>query len=240
MAASSQIQSADRFASGEAETVGSYRSPSALAVASLLVGLCSPVYVLGSLLVVVPLVGIALALLALRRIADSDGALFGRSLAVVGLVLSITSAAAVVSYSMVTRQLRSAQAVDVGKEWISLVLAGDTVSAYQLATGSPPPDPDQPQDFGPEGNPYHRFVEHVTVQKLLSLRGKGEIRDEGTVRYGALGDGVFIVHLRYTVIPDPTASDSVGEFTFLLQVRRTQIPGMRGMLWRARPFDEES
>ena len=168
-------------------------------------GLLSPVYVLGSLLVIVPLVGIALALLAIRRIAASDGALVGRSLAICGLAISITSATSVASYSLVTRQLRSAQAAEIGTEWLALVLQGDTVSAYELTNGAPPPDPNQPQDFGIEGNPYHRFLEGKSVQALRSLGGQPEIRDEGTVLYGAAGGGEFYVRRRYTVAPSARA-----------------------------------
>jgi hypothetical protein len=228
--------------SDETNRLAGYQSPSALAVGSLIVGLLSPVYVLGSLLVFVPIAGIALSLLAVRRIAGSDGALVGRSLAVLGLALPITSAAAVVSYSLVTRQIRSAQAAEVGREWLNLVISGDTASAYELTSNTPPPDPKQSQEFGVQGNPYERYLEGKAVQSLRSLGGKPEIRDDGVVLYAAAGGGEFYVRRRYTVIPDRTAaSDDRGakSISVLLQMHRTSVPGMRGMTWQAKPLDEE-
>jgi hypothetical protein len=242
MDASLQTQPTNEFAASEADAFVSYRAPSALAVGSLIVGLLSPVYVLGSLLIIVPLAGIALALLAVRRIAVSDGALVGRSLALCGLALSITSASAVVGYSLTTRQFRTAQADDIGREWLSLVLAGDTVSAYALAAGAPPPDPNQPQEFGIQGNPYERFLEGKAVKSLLSLRGKAEIRDAGIVHYRAAGGGEFYVRRRYAVIPDRAAEGSEsapGMISVLLQMHRESVSGMRGMTWRATPIDEQ-
>jgi hypothetical protein len=226
----------------ETDEVVAYHAPSSLAVASLIVGVISPIYILGRVLIIVPLVGIALGVLALRRIAASDGALVGRSLAMAGLALSLTTASAVVSYSLVTRQLRTAQAVEVGNEWFDLVLAGDTSSAFQLSHGYPPPDPNVPQDFGVDGNPYNRFLELPSVQSLLSLRGKPEVRDEGTVRYAALGNGKFLIRRKYTVIPDRAAADSTSRpqnISLILQMNRTTALGMRGMTWRASPVVEE-
>jgi len=40
-----------------------------------------------------------------------------------------------------------------------------------------------------EGNPYERFLERKSVVALRSLAGKADIRDEGTVSYGAAGGG---------------------------------------------------
>jgi hypothetical protein len=243
MADHSHFQPADYLAANEAETVNSYHAPSALAVASLIVGLASPIYLFGPLLVVLPLFGVAISILALRSIATSDGALIGRALAIAGLFLSVTSIAAVVSYSMITRQLRTAQAAAVGKEWISFVLAGDTASAFQLSYGYPPPDPDQPQDFGPEGDPYQRFLEHPSVRPLVSLGVNVEVRDLGTFRYGALGEGRYYSRRKYVIIPERAKGETKSkpeEFAVYLHIYRTSVLGMRGMTWRVTPVEKDS
>jgi hypothetical protein len=240
MANSIADQTDRHYPASENEDVVEYRAPSALAVGSLILGVLSPIYVLGSLLIIVPLLGIALALLAFRRIAASDGALVGRSLAVVGLVLATISASTVVGYSLVTRQLRSAQAAEVGREWISLVLSGDTVSAYQLMTGNPPPDPNE--DFGLAGNPYNRFLESPAVKGLISFGNKASVRDEGVVGYKSGGNGKLVVRRLYTVSAPPgetDAKDRPREFSVLLQLYRTDVPGMRGMTWRAIPLEKD-
>jgi hypothetical protein len=230
------------YSHDEATQLAGYQSPSALAIAGLLLGLASPLCVLGLLLWAVPLVGVAVSLAALRRIAASDGALSGRPLAVAGLVLSTAVGCAVVSHATITQQLRGLQAAEVGRHWIALVLAGDTQSAYQLAIGYPPPDPNRTEDLGPEGNPYDRFVEGPVVTALLAAGTEAEVRDQGTIKYAALWGNEFVLRRRYLVTPRAASGEDGTHprepIPVLLQMRRAEVPGKTYRTWRVTPLDE--
>ena len=72
-----------------ADEDAAYRTLSILSVVSLILGVAAPLAFFAPLLLVIPLAGIATALLAIRHIALSEGALMGRAAALVGLVLSV-------------------------------------------------------------------------------------------------------------------------------------------------------
>ncbi len=71
-----------------------YRALSTIAVASLIVGLLSPMAILSWLLVTIPVVGVALSLFALVRTRRHRDELAGEKLAAVGLALSLLFAVA--------------------------------------------------------------------------------------------------------------------------------------------------
>ncbi len=109
-----------------------YRSLSATAVVALIFGLVSPVVVFGSLLVAAPCVAIALGALALRRIAQSDGALTGRGFALTGLALGVFCLSAWFAQSQTSWVLTQAQAARVAQEWLDRVEQGDAEGAFLL------------------------------------------------------------------------------------------------------------
>jgi hypothetical protein len=109
-----------------------YRSLSAMAVVALLFGLLSPVVAFGSLLVAAPCAAIALGVLALRRIAHSDGALTGRGLALSGLSLGVLCLCAWIAQGQTSRLLTHAQAVPVAEAWFDHIAQGKVESAFLL------------------------------------------------------------------------------------------------------------
>lgn len=237
------IPASDRSAihSDDASQLTGYQSPSALAILGLLLGLASPLCVFGKLLIAIPLVGAGVSLLALRRIAASEGELVGRPIAKIGLILSIVCGAAFVTNAAVTRQLRAPQAAEIGRQWIAFILAGNTQGAFQLTSGDPPPDLSQPQEFGPEGNPYDRFLEMPVLKALVSAGKDAVIHDQGTVRYGAQGGGEFYVRRQFTVIPQTGASEDDRRpepIPVLLQLHRKLFFGESQMVWRVTPIEE--
>jgi hypothetical protein len=231
----------ESFSDDASELVG-YRNVSTLAVVGLLLGIASPLCIFGKLLMIIPLAGVAVSLAALRRIGASGGMLVGRPAAVLGMVISIATGAAVVSHALVIRHLRVDQAVEVGKEWIKTALSGDTERAYFLAYGDAPPDPGQPQDFGPGGNPYERFVAGPTVHALSSVGSGADIQFVETLQFGNQGRGEFYVRQRFLVTPQGSNSASTGErgvrINVLLQLHRTKAPGASYMTWLTTPIEE--
>jgi len=231
-------------AGDEASQVAGYQSLSALAILGLLLGFAAPLALFGKLLLIVPLAGAGISLAALRRIAVSEGALVGRSIAILGLIFSVAWGIGVVSHGAVTRQLREPQAVAAARHWIQLLLHGDARTAYQITYGGPPPDPDQAQDFGPEGNPFDRFRKMAEVEALLGAGPDASIRDDGTVRYGAQGDGEFYVRRRFTVTPRSTSGVEPGVHSqpvgLLLQMHRTAPLRTYLKSWQVMPIEEDN
>ena len=89
-------RSSDRgFASTPVEAdVARYRPFCGLAIVGLLVGLLSALAILDPLLWFLPVLGVVLSAVALRRVAAADPPLVGRTAAVAGLGLSVAFAVA--------------------------------------------------------------------------------------------------------------------------------------------------
>lgn len=224
------------LASDDATHLAGYQTLSPLAIASLLLGLVSPVCMIGPMLLVVPLAGAAAAIGALRQIAASDGALSGRRAAVFGLVLSVAVGFIAVSHALVTRHLRIAQASELGRQWIALVLEGHTKQAFGRMTGgtvsaTPPPD----AELGPGGDPFKNFLTFPAVQALLAAGREAEVRDEGTAHYAAQWGGEFVVRQRYFIMPPASTASASGPtsapFAIRVTLRRSVMFGDSQATW---------
>lgn len=163
-----------------------YRTPSVLAIVSLFLGIVAPVALFAPLLLVIAIAGGLLALMAIRQINASDGALVGRAAACIGLALSIASIAAVITRSSLTEQLLSRQARAAAAEWFTLLQAGDSQQAFELTSASRQPPPKAPPG-GPPGadepqvSPLETFLADPVVHFLLEhSQGKPAhfVRDE--------------------------------------------------------------
>jgi hypothetical protein len=125
------LQSPDQLHPDE-KPLAEYVPVSRLAVAALALGLASPLILASPLLVVVPLAGLAVAIVALRQIALSDLALQGRWVATVGLCLATFFLGWGVTRQM-SRQLTMAeQAERFADSWLALVRDGKLHEADQL------------------------------------------------------------------------------------------------------------
>ncbi len=141
-----------------ADELGPYRSVSSLAVAALLLSLCSLVAFISPLLVVVPLAAIGTALLALARIGSHRDSLIGSGLARVALALAIALTVAPSVRDIVRSELTFRQADVAARQWLANVssnrfaeaLEGITGTAYmriQQTAGSNTPPVDQGREF---------------------------------------------------------------------------------------------
>src|SRR6476620_3954579 len=102
------------FHGDDPEQTTEYRTLSVLAIISLVMGLAAPLAVAAPFLLAIPLFGIAVSLVALRRIAVSGGVLAGRWAATLGLVLCVASAVLPISHDMIQRAIRVHQAETFG------------------------------------------------------------------------------------------------------------------------------
>jgi hypothetical protein len=165
-----------------------YRAPSVLSIVSLILGLVAPLAFFAPLLMVIPITGAILALMAIRQIGSSEGTLIGRPAAMIGLVMSVACIAAVFARSTVVEMLLSRQAQSVAVEWFDALQAGDAASALKLTTASrqqPPKTPPGTPDIEaePTASPLETFRADPVVHFLMEhARG-------GAVKY--VRDGLF-------------------------------------------------
>jgi hypothetical protein len=216
---------------GDGPQLATYDRISGLAIASLLLGLASPVCMTGLMLLVVPLAGAAAAVAALRQIAASDGALAGRRAAIIGLVLSVFCSFAVISHSLVSKHYRTAQAAEFGHQWLVHLVKGDTHLAFRWKNGGIVPTSEE--QFGPEGDPYKNFVEMPEVQKLLSFGPNAQVDSGVNVKYEAMWGREWGFRERYIIRPAASGaatSDST-PVPVLLTLRRVPLPGESQPTW---------
>ncbi len=196
---SSNTTSSTVFHGDDYEQASDYRSLSVLAILSLVAGCIAPVAYIAPFLLVFPLVGIALALLALRQIAVSDGLLAGRWAAIIGLVLSIASVVLPFSHYLALRTMRMNEAQAFGRRWVELVTAGKMEEAFQLTIDSTrpnaPPEPGAP----PTPAPYQLFIDLPIIKELKSAGAGANIEVRETLEYKPENYRVMTIRQLYRV-----------------------------------------
>ena len=113
----------------DADELGRYRSLSSLAVCALVLSLFSMMSLLVPLLAIIPLAGIAVALLALKRIAATENTLSGTGVARFALFLSLACLVAVPMRLYVRDTLYKTQADQFARHWLELLGTGKGVEA---------------------------------------------------------------------------------------------------------------
>jgi hypothetical protein len=109
-----------------------YRAISPASAGSLVLGLLSPLALVGSLLWVIPALGIALAIIALRAIRQSHGDITGTRSAYAGLALcTIFAAAGPVKTTYTTYYLAEASR-PMAEAWFEFLRLGEPHKAFQL------------------------------------------------------------------------------------------------------------
>lgn len=159
----------------DADELVSYRSLSSLAVLALFLGLLSSLALIVPLFIVIPLMGVAVALLACRSIQTHTETLTGITLAKIALFLSVFCLVAVPVKSLVRTRLYEKQADKVARQWLNFLVEGNLSAAVDLLTPStigglmqpdaPGSQPAQPaaQDFVEALGKDH-FVEDLRAQ----------------------------------------------------------------------------
>jgi hypothetical protein len=213
------------FHGDDPEQTTGYRTLSVLAIISLIMGLAAPLAIAGPFLLAIPLFGIAVSLVALRRIDVSGGVLAGRWMATLGLVLCVASAILPVSHDMIQRAIRVHQAETFGKNWIAMVTAGNLKEAFHStldATRSiAPPEPGAP----PKAPPYDTFVNQPVIKALQAAGEGADIRVRETIDYQPATYRSITVRQLYSVTPAAAAAGASSQpIEFVLTVQRGTIP----------------
>jgi hypothetical protein len=221
-------ESTPAFRADDAEQATEYRTLSVLALISLVFGIASPLALAGPLFLAVPLLGVAVSLLALRNIAFSEGVLAGRWAAVAGLVLCVASAITPFSRDTFQRLIRSHQAEEVARHWLTLVASGKTEEAFRLTIEGARPQAPPPPDTLPTGpgtaaapktTPYETFLEQPVIQQLKALGPGAEVHLRGTLEFNVTTYRNIQVRQQYAVAAASQEVDVV------LTIQRAQFAG---------------
>jgi hypothetical protein len=155
--------------------VTQYRAVSGWAAGGLVLGLLSPLALAFPLLWIVPVAGIALSALALKRIADAAPALIGRKAAVAGLLLSVLSGAMAPADWFTYRHLIDREARQFAEQWFAFLRQGEPQYADQLSVNPAlrvPLDPEVWKHYAlgtEERTRLERFVQQPEIRSLLHL-----------------------------------------------------------------------
>jgi hypothetical protein len=213
------------FHGDDPEQTTEYTTLSVLAIIAFVFGLAAPLAIAGPFLLAIPFFGIAVALVALRRIAVSGGVLSGRWLATIGLGLCVASAVLPISHTLIQRAMRQHEAEVVGRNWVTLVTSGELKKAFQLTVDStrpaPPPEPGAP----PKPAPYDAFINHPVIKALQAAGKDAEIRIRDTIEFQAASYRNFTVRQLYEVTPAPASSSgsSAKPIEFILSIQRATL-----------------
>src|SRR4029434_2227683 len=114
------------------ETLAQYASVTRVAVLGVVLGLVAALALVSPILLVVPLAAIATAIVALRRIAISEGRLLGAWPATLGLCLAALFLGLGLSRQVTRETDLAGQAQEFAEAWLILVRAGKLQMADQM------------------------------------------------------------------------------------------------------------
>jgi hypothetical protein len=177
-----------RSAYGQDAEIAEYRALSVSAVVGLIFGLLAPTALIGPLLWGVPLLGVLISAVALRRIARDAPLLVGRKAALAGLMLSILFAAAAPANWFLYRRLVRGEARQFAGQWFDFLAHGRPDEAYQLKIYPPYRQPfdDQLRVFYHDNPRWQKeldnFVGQPLTRALLALGQAARVRHFETSR----------------------------------------------------------
>ena len=206
--------------------LASYRPVNGWAVAALLLGFTAPLAFADPLLWWVPLVGVAVAIVAMLRIRRSDVVTVGRKAAIVGLVLSLAIAAAAPVRYLTRNYWLVARAEELSNQWFERIRAGQTQQAFDLmfhvpARHTPPPHGGPAAPPEPDKTALETFMERPAVTKLLALGDRAHpIRVQAGIMPEQMGRQT--VSLWYQV--EPPNEHSLQPFIVQLETQRSVDP----------------
>lgn len=226
------------------DPVVAYRPISSAAVAALLLGLASPLALAWTLFWILPLLGVLVALAALRNIARSEGTLAGRWAALVGIALSLLVGAMAISSKYVRNRTVAEQATPWGIKWCELLLEGKAAEALELKQ-----DPMTRRPFSTLAEYYENndaakerlaeFREEELVALLLNAPD-GSTVTPGPVDQVERSRGGYVVVRAFTLEPGAATADGAKQYAaptvFSLQLRKSPDRGEIGGLWSVEAY----
>lgn len=208
------------LSSAEAESVVHYRVLNRLAVASLLLGILSVAAFANKLMWCVPIVGVALAIIALWTISRNQSAMIGRGAALAGLSLSLVFLASATTNHLVRQRTLFRQAKPHASKWIEMVQEGRLREAHQLHLSQ-----FDRQKLGTNLHNYYEasreadeemegFFNQLPISKIVELGQQGQLRFEADEEIGRED----LVVQRYAI--DYQVDDQPQTLPFLISIAR--------------------
>jgi hypothetical protein len=213
-----------------------YRSVEPLAVIGLLLGLVSALAFIGPLLWLLPPLGIAANLLAMRRIRH-DSSRSGRSIALAGLGLSVVFAIAPAAQTASAFWILRQQPRDVADAYLEFLRTDHPEKALMLRTLPEMRELDETWAYFQENadarQDLERFVRMPIVRTMLALGDKAAIRFF-SFNGVAINGSTAQVNYWYTV----TFMDNGKKKTFLVGLVMERKPNPRADVspWRVKDF----
>ncbi len=173
------------FSSTDAVDVKEYPRVSRAAVIALLLGIVSASALASPVLWFLPLVGIVLALVAVRSITQAAEPVAGRRAAVIGLVLSLIFIAWAPSRYFVRNELLYRQAREHCEYFLGLVLEGRLHEAHQLTLKkdnrlAPNANLNQAYNDNQEmADSFEGFCGGSPMKEIIALERRGQVRFVG-------------------------------------------------------------
>ena len=211
-----------------------YSQLAPLAIIALLLGMASALALIHPLFFLIPAAAVGVALLALGKINQSDGALSGAGIARCGLALATIFVAAAFVRTGVRDNLLKEQAAEASKHFVELMTAGKISEIRSQLTGDaagnlvPRPEP------GAEPRPAEE-LERIALERLQQdplVRGFAGV-DKTQIEVESVSDPVFdggrtLVEVKLFVAdPDSRKHSHVD-----LQLTRTKFYEAEGRPWR--------
>jgi hypothetical protein len=226
------------FSSGQEDNVVQHRPVSRLAVASMLLGLVSAAAIANPLAWCVPIVGVTLAIAALRTLSTENSMVLGRKAALAGLVMALLFGSCGMTRYFARQQWLYRQARPLAQRWIELVREGRLYEAHQLH--SPQRDRISPggdlDDFyqGEDGaqSSLEVFFEQPPLSEIVRIGRRGQLRFEGDEDIDFAREGGAkseIVILRYAI--DYEEDGKPQTLSFLVSVARKYDAEHREARW---------
>ncbi len=188
-----------------------YQALSGLAVAGLIFGLLSPLWMIDPLLWLLPAppLGILFSTLALWQIARHAPTLVGRKAALAGLILSILFGTAAPANSLAYRWAVRREALQFAHQWFEFLRLDQPHKAFQLTRhpkSRQPLDDGSLRDFYRPGSPARDELDNYLalplIRTLRALRHNAQVRYFQTDGQGHLGEKDTVIQTFAVTYPD--------------------------------------
>ena len=220
----------------DADELVSYRSLSSLAILALVLGLFSPLSLIAPPLFVIPLAGMAVALLAIRNILAQPGILTGMTLAKIALFLCTFCLVVAPVKSAVSASIYKKQADQAAQRWFETIVEGDLSEALGQLTpsaigGLSRPDP-------ASGNPADRQPSQPAIEDVVEALGKDHFVEDlraqaesGPLDFTAVSMSVDTNRSQPAVSIDYSIDNKGGSSSVMIQCLRVNTPPS-GKSWK--------
>jgi hypothetical protein len=228
---------ADVQMSSDASREIGYRTISGWAIAGLVLGMLSAAAVVGPILWLIPVFGIAISCIGLAKIKNSEGQLSGWGVAVLGLLLALFFGAAGPARSITRRIWLESRAQRFALAFVDQLEQNKPIAAHQLtrpAAARKPFVAEEPEPYAKDPDAkkdYDAFSKLEPVKFLLAEQKHADVKLL-SADY-ALGDDrsdIVAVTFRFAA-----PSSETKPFDSLMYLERTLAYGTQTEQWRIIP-----